>query len=425
MTHQQQLNMRLRPQKAARTIIIITLLLLSFSLLTLFALWRLFSPAEQAASLSLPEQEQTTPPWLFVTVAAGDNLATLFSQHDLSAQSLQQILNINEHTQHLQKLQPGQTIQLLKDENNTLEQLIVTLSQQESLIITQANEHYEARIKQKKIETRKYFKTATIEHSLYRSANNAGIPDKIILQLSQMFAWNIDFSTELRPGDRVTLLYEENYSDGERIGVGNIIAAKFINQNDIYTAIRYANFEGKKNYYTADGKNTQKALLRYPINYSHISSPFELERLHPILGDIRPHKGIDLAAALGTPIKAVGDGKINYIGKNGGYGNMIRIKHRNGEYQSLYAHMLRFAKGLSKGNTVKQGQIIGYVGQSGLATGPHVHFELIKNGEALNPVIAKLPQAEPIDENQLGSFLSTADQLMTQLDLYTQTNYYN
>ncbi|MEE9452163.1 MAG: peptidoglycan DD-metalloendopeptidase family protein, partial [Gammaproteobacteria bacterium] len=329
---------------------------------------------------------------------------------------------ISEHTQHLQKLQPGQSIQLLKNENNTLEQLIVALNPQENLIISRDDDGYSAYIDKKEIETRKYFRSATIEHSLYRSAKQAGIPNKITFQLSQIFAWRIDFSTELRPGDRFSILYEAHYTDNKRTSVGNIIAAKFINQNDTYTAFRYTNPEGNNNYYTDEGENTQKALLRYPIDYSHISSSFKLDRMHPILGEVRAHKGVDLAAALGTPIKAIGDGKITYIGNNGGYGNMVKIAHTNGEYESFYAHMLRFNENLSKGSAVKQGQTIGYVGQSGLATGPHVHFELIKDREAIDPITAKLPQADPIDNDLLDNFLITSHQLMTQLDRYAEMN---
>lgn len=438
MTYQ-QLNFTLKqPQIHCKSVAAIFLLLLGVISLLLFT-WDTITNKIPSSStrptqllklpLPLPENslvDSTDNPkqnWLNITVKAGDSLASIFARYNLSAKTLQQILNINEHTTSLQTLQPGQSLQILINNDNTLAQLVIPINIKESLIITHDGDDYSATIDQKKLEVHKYYKSANIEHSLYRAAKSVNIPEQTILQLSDIFAWQIDFGKDLRPRDNFTILYDEYYSDGEKISIGDILAAKFHNQGEVFTAIRYTDTNGHTDYYTADGKNTRKAFLRYPVKYSHISSPFDPNRMHPILEENRPHKGVDLAAPLGTPIKATGDGKISYIGKNGGYGNMIKIHHAGGHYTSLYAHMLRFAGGLAKGSTVKQGQVIGYVGQSGLATGPHLHFEVNHNGETVNPVTVKLPQAEPVDSRYLDDFLKKAEQLMTQLDLYAQAHF--
>jgi murein DD-endopeptidase MepM/ murein hydrolase activator NlpD len=236
------------------------------------------------------------------------------------------------------------------------------------------------------------------------------------MELAGIFGWDIDFALDIRKGDQFTVLYEELYLDGERIGNGDILAAEFINQGRRYQAVRYTDAGGKTDFYSLDGKSMRKAFLRTPVEFSRISSGFSLGRKHPILNKIRAHKGVDYAAATGTPIKATSNGKIVHRGKKGGYGNTIIIQHGT-KYSTLYAHMSKFRGGLKTGSHVKQGQVIGYIGSSGLATGPHLHYEFRVDGVHRDPLKVKLPGSEPLDSKYLADFSRKAESLLAQLDL--------
>jgi murein DD-endopeptidase MepM/ murein hydrolase activator NlpD len=236
------------------------------------------------------------------------------------------------------------------------------------------------------------------------------------MELANIFGWDIDFALDIRKGDRFTVLYEEMYVDGEDIGNGTILAAEFVNQGKRYHAVRYTDAGGKTDYYSLDGKSMRKAFLRTPVEFSRISSGFSLGRKHPILNKIRAHKGVDYAAATGTPIKVTGDGKIIFRGKKGGYGNTIIVQHGS-KYSTLYAHMSKYRSGLTTGSRVKQGQIIGYIGSSGLATGPHLHYEFRVNDVHRDPLRVKLPGAEPLASKYREDFNKKAEALLAQLDL--------
>jgi murein DD-endopeptidase MepM/ murein hydrolase activator NlpD len=212
------------------------------------------------------------------------------------------------------------------------------------------------------------------------------------------------------------VLYEEQYLDGENIGGGNILAAEFVNHGNRYQAIRYTDAGGKTDYYSLDGKSMRKTFLRTPVEFSRISSRFSLGRKHPILNRIRAHKGVDYAASRGTPIKATGNGKIVHRGKKGGYGNTIAIQHGS-KYSTLYAHMSKYRTALKTGSKVKQGQTIGYIGSSGLATGPHLHYEFRVNGTHRDPLKVKLPGADPLNKKYMDDFHAKAENLMAQIDL--------
>ena len=236
------------------------------------------------------------------------------------------------------------------------------------------------------------------------------------MELAGIFGWDIDFVLDIRQGDQFTVLYEELYLDGENIGNGDILAAEFVNQGKKYQAIRYTDKGGKTDYYSLDGKSMRKAFLRSPVEFSRISSGFSLGRKHPILNKIRAHKGVDYAASRGTPIKATSNGKIVHQGNKGGYGKTIIIQHGT-KYSTLYAHMSNYRKCLKQGSRVKQGQIIGYIGSSGLATGPHLHYEFRVNGVHRDPLRVKLPGAEPLDKQYIDDFMTKAESLVAQLDL--------
>jgi murein DD-endopeptidase MepM/ murein hydrolase activator NlpD len=236
------------------------------------------------------------------------------------------------------------------------------------------------------------------------------------MELAQIFGWDIDFALDIRKGDQFRVLYEEKYLDGEKIGEGNILAAEFTNNGDTFAAVRYTDSNGDTNYYTPDGRSMRKAFLRSPVDFRRISSGFKRERYHPVLGVKRPHRGTDYAAKTGTPIKASGDGKVIWRGTKGGYGKTIIIQH-GGNITTLYAHMSKYNSKVTSGSRVKQGQTIGYVGMTGTATGPHLHYEFRLNGVHKNPVTVKLPDAQPIANKELAKFKADTSQLIAELQM--------
>jgi murein DD-endopeptidase MepM/ murein hydrolase activator NlpD len=240
------------------------------------------------------------------------------------------------------------------------------------------------------------------------------------MELANIFGWDIDFALEIRAGDSFNLIYEEAYLDGEVFDNGNILAAEFTNRGKVFRAIRYQDDQGNSNYYSPDGSSMRKAFLRAPVDFRRISSRFRTARWHPVLGKKRPHKGVDYAAATGTPIKASGDGRVIFRGTKGGYGKTVIIKHGS-QYTTLYGHMSRFNKKVKNGSRVQQGQTIGYVGKSGLATGPHLHYEFRVNGVHRNPLTVKIPAAAPIDKRYKSDFQHQSEPLLAKLDLMSRT----
>ena len=253
------------------------------------------------------------------------------------------------------------------------------------------------------------------------AAQNAGVSQNIIMELANIFGWDIDFALDIRKGDSFTLLYEELFRDGEKISDGNILAAEFINDDQAYRAVRYTNPQtNQSEYFTPDGKSMRKAFLRTPVNFTRISSRFTVSRYHPVLHKVRSHKGVDYAAKSGTPIQSAGDGKVIFKGKKGGYGNVLIVQHGS-KYTTLYAHLKSFNKKLKVGSKVRQGQTIAYVGSTGLATGPHLHYEFRVNGTHRNPLTVKLPASSPVPERYMADFELSTTPLFAQLDLLART----
>ena len=259
--------------------------------------------------------------------------------------------------------------------------------------------------------------TGTIQHSLYVDARKKGLTHKVIQQLTTMFSEQLPLESALRKNDRFTLVYGNRYDNKGKPHPGNILAASLTNRKKTYYGIRYQRKNHKYDYYSLDGKSLRLGFSRYPIQFRRISSRFNLHRIHPILHINRAHKGVDLAAKIGTPIRAIADGRITQIGHNGGYGNMITLRHSS-KYRTVYAHMLRFKKGLRRKRHVKRGDVIGYVGQSGVATGPHCHFEFHVYNRSVNPVTVKLPRAEALTKKELKAFTPIASTLIAQLQRF-------
>jgi murein DD-endopeptidase MepM/ murein hydrolase activator NlpD len=276
--------------------------------------------------------------------------------------------------------------------------------------------HYTASIDQREVDTRIAQIHATINDSLYSSGINSGMSENLIMELVNIFAWDIDFALDIRKGDQFTLIFERVYLDGGYLRDGNILAASFTNQGNNHTAIMFRDDDGSRHYFTPDGKSLKKAFLRSPVDFRRISSTFQKERFHPVYGKKRPHKGVDYAAKTGTTIKASGDGTVMFKGRKGGYGRTIILQHGH-RYQTLYAHMSGYKRGIKTGQKVRQGQTIGFVGRSGVVTGPHLHYEFRVNGQHKNPLRVKFPDSSPIEAKYHKAFSATATHYSSLLDL--------
>jgi len=266
-------------------------------------------------------------------------------------------------------------------------------------------------------------KSGEIRSSLFGATDSAGIPDAIATQLADIFGGDIDFHRDLRKGDRFTLIYEMYYHHGQGIRSGKILTAEFINGGKTYRAIHYQPQvnEGRGSYYSPDGKSLRKAFLRSPLEFSRVTSGFTSARFHPILQQWRAHKGVDYGAPTGTKVRATGDGVVEFAGKQGGYGNVVILRH-NGRYSTAYGHLSGFASGLRTGSRVSQGEIIGFVGATGWATGPHLHYEFRIGGEQVNPLAAALPAATPLEGNQLVAFRQYASGQVSKLEMLKQSD---
>ncbi|WP_305906610.1 peptidoglycan DD-metalloendopeptidase family protein [Methylomarinum sp. Ch1-1] len=349
------------------------------------------------------------------TVKNGESLSTIFSDLDLSKTDLHKIIHANDTGKLFASLNPGKDLVAKVNSDGQLEELLYHKNSIETLFASRHDDDFKVEKLSKQIDKQVTSAQATIHSSLFLDGKNAGLSDKLIMELANIFAWDIDFALNLRDGDQFTVVYEKLFVDGQEFDSGEIISAEFVNQGDVYTAVRFEDPKGNADYYTPDGNSMRKAFLRTPVDFARISSPFNLKRKHPVLNRIRAHKGVDYAARTGTPIKSTGDGKIIYRGRKGGYGNVVIVQHGQ-TYTTLYAHLSKFRKGQRTGNRIKQGQVIGYVGMSGLATGPHLHYEFRVNGVHRNPLTVKLPKANPINKSLLAEFKAQTAPLLAQLD---------
>ena len=385
---------------------------------------------EQATTQTSQTEEEieadtgdTTDPegrWVEETVRSGDSLAKIFARMGLTANLLHRITHSSPEAKALAKIRPGQKLRVHLDDSSELLELVLQRTPVESLCITAEDGGFAARVEVKELEVRTTQSSGIITNSLYESALEAGLPDALIMDLANIFGWDIDFALEIRKGDSFSLVYEESYLEGEKYGNGAILAAEFVNRGKTFRAVRYEDDEGHVDYFSPDGKSMRKSFLRAPVDFRRISSRFTRERFHPVLGKKRPHRGVDYAAATGTPIKASGDGKVVFRGRKGGYGRTVIIQHAN-QYTTLYAHLSKYRSSVKDGSRVKQGQVIGYVGKSGLATGPHLHYEFRVNGVHRNPLTVKLPAASPIAAKYRTDFEKKSAVLLARLDLISRT----
>jgi murein DD-endopeptidase MepM/ murein hydrolase activator NlpD len=376
--------------------------------------------------LSLPkvnnqaEETVVEDGWTSIRPRPGDTLGRIFNRVGLSQTVMMRILKNNPHAKLLSKIMPNQEIRF-KIEKHELKQMIFPVDALQFLTVSLEKNNYKTAIQTRNMTERREYVSTLVRGSLYQTAKLANIPVKLIEQMNQIFFWQVQLGREIRPGDRLNLSYQAYYINDQRVKVGDILAVSYKHANGVsYEAIRHEAKNGSVSYYRPDGSSLKKAFSRYPIRFSHISSSFGSSRKHPILHYRRPHKGIDLAAPIGTPIYAIGEGRISFMGRQNGYGNMVKINHDR-QYTTVYAHMLRFQKGLRNGSWVKRDQLIGFVGQSGLATGPHCHYELHVNRIPRNPSTVALPQALPIARQEFYAFNQKAKELFSQLKLYEES----
>ena len=355
---------------------------------------------------------------LTLTIRRGDTLDKLFRKNDLDLGQLAQIARLDEAKRRFRQLKPGDEF-LVRHDSGDLVSLYSNLSLTTALQIERTDDGYAAEIVERQIEKRKRLAYGVIESSLFMSAADAGLSDKVIMNIAGIFAWDVDFVLDIRTGDNYYVQYEEIWQDGEFVMDGEIIAAEFNNNGRTHQAIRFIDDEGRSDYFTPEGDSMRKAFIRAPVDFTRISSNFNPRRRHPILNTIRAHRGVDYAAPRGTPIKAAGDGKVIFRGQKSGYGNTVILQH-GGNITTLYAHMSRFAKP-RVGSRVRQGDTIGYVGATGLATANHLHYEYRLNGVHRNPRTVELPQADPIDARYRERFFATAEPILEELEKFKNT----
>ncbi|WP_421869022.1 OapA family protein [Motiliproteus sp.] len=377
------------------------------------------APAEVAPAAKVAEPEHPAEDWLSIQIRSGDNLTTLFKKAGLGANQLYPMLNGIKPSKALARLKPGQTLEFLIDQGELLKLRHITSPLTQTLV-SRGDDSYKIEAIEFTPEITHSYRQGTIEDSLFLSASEAGLSQTKIMELAGIFGWDVDFVLDIRKGDQFEVVYEERWLDGKKIGEGNIVAATFVNQGNTFQAIRYTDSNGDSNYFTPEGKSMRKAFLRTPVDFTRISSKFNPNRKHPIFKTKRPHRGVDYAAPTGTPIKSAGDGKVIFAGRKGGYGKVVIVQHGQ-KYTTLYAHMSRIKPGMKRGKRVKQGNTIGYVGSTGYATGPHLHYEFRLNGVHRNPLTVKLPQAAPLPKKEMSRFKQQAAEQLAMLEGYRQT----
>ena len=404
---------------------------------SLFSMVAAFGTVNEAFLEEIPRQQVVEQPALPSLIAAGDNGQTFLREERVqrgdTVMDLLQRLGIDDAaavgflkgnasaTSLFRQLSPGKNLTARTGPQGELQTLIFPLNggKDQALVVERRGDQFSASEQLLPLETQVVMKSAEIRYSLFGASDAAGIPDSVATQLADIFGGDIDFHRDLRKGDRFAVIYESVSYLGRAVRSGRILAAEFVNNGKTYRAAWFADpagGEGSSGYYTADGKNIRKAFLRSPLEFSRITSGFTAARFHPVLQKWRAHKGIDYGAPVGTRVKATGNGVVEYVGVQGGYGKVVILRHQS-RYTTLYGHLSGFAAGLHKGNRVSQGDVIGFVGATGLASGPHLHYEFRVSDVHQNPLAMALPSAPPLMPNQLDLFRARTEAHLARLDL--------
>lgn len=372
--------------------------------------------ADKTAPVIAPSAATPKAPtlqWQNFTIKSGDNLSALFTKAGFDHGLMLSVIHGDGEAKKIERLYAGETISFASNTDGELESIKLSRNRLDSLLIKRTEDGFSGETVSRKPEQRAAFASGKIDGSLYLASRAAGLSDRLTMELVGIFGWDIDFVYDIRKGDHFEILYEDLYLDNKKFDTGRILAATFVNRGKPVTALLYTDKDGNSDYYTPEGSSLRKAFLRTPIN-ARVSSAFNLQRRHPVLDVVRPHEGTDYAAPPGTPIKAAGDGRVRSAGWKGGYGRTVVIQHGD-NISTLYAHMRAIAKGMKNGTRIKQGQTIGYVGSSGMVTGPHLHYEFRVNGSPRNSRTVKLPDASPIPKSEMASFKAATQPILAEL----------
>ncbi|HSE11885.1 MAG TPA: peptidoglycan DD-metalloendopeptidase family protein [Rudaea sp.] len=367
------------------------------------------APEDSAA----PDAFDDAGSWSVITVRSGQTVGDIFHQNGLNPGILQQLLGNSANAAALRNVHPGDELAFLRAADGSLRGLRFDRDEHTRVVVSLGVDGLHQQVIDRQIERRTHVAHGVVEHSLFDAGAQAGMSDAMVLKLANAFGYDIDFAQDLRQGDSFTVIYDDVYREGERLHDGEIVAATFINRGKRFSAFRYTDTAGNTMFYSDDGRPLRKAFLRTPVEFTRISSLFSAGRMHPILGTMRAHRGVDYAAPVGTPVHAAGDGKVVFRGWQNGYGNVLILQH-GGHYSTLYGHMSRFAS-IRDGQRVSQGQTIGYVGMTGLATGPHLHYEFRVDGTHRDPLSVTLPKPEPLPQVELARFHSQTQPMLARL----------
>lgn len=382
----------------------------------------LLSTVTEEVSLPLPSPtiDRNEAFWQIEQVRQDDTLLTLFRRMNIRDEDAIKFLMLSPDAHALNtQLLPGHTVETKTNAQGKLLYLEYELDADNILVAGLTSGGYVVATKKLLLESQQVLKSAVIRDTLFGATDDAGIPDQIAIQIAEILSSEIDFYQDLRPGDRFHVIYEAFYNAGEMMKTGNVLAVEFVNNGTTYQAIHFGDATGKYAYYTPDGKSLHKTFLRSPLEYTRISSSFSAGRYHPILQRIKAHRGVDMAAPTGTRVKASGDGRVAFMGKKGGYGNVVILNHPNG-ISTVYGHLSRFSDAIRKGDAVNQGDIIGYVGMTGLATGPHLHYEFLVNGNHRDPMKVALPNSVPLNDNFKSEFNALSLTMLAKLEMLKQ-----
>jgi len=369
-------------------------------------LQRVSAPSGESAQLALSSID--------VVVTPNDTLDRIFRRLKLNLGDLASLRNLPGVRAALDTLHPGERLHLTH-RDGTLVGFERRLNESQTLKVSRDGQALQAAVLQNALDTRRRTVRGMIDSSLFEAVEAAGGHDPTAIALADIFGWDIDFVLDVRPGDSFVVTYDEIWREGSYVKDGPIEAAEFVNQGHEFRAVRYTDPQGSAHYYTPDGRSLHKEFLRAPVEFTRVSSRFNSARMHPILHRIRAHQGVDYAAPIGTPVHAAGDGRIRFAGVKGGYGNLVEIEHSS-SVVTVYGHLSRFAPGTRVGAHVTQGTVIAFVGMTGLATGPHLHYEYRVNGVFKNPQTVTLPEAAPIDAQWRPDFLAHSAPLLASLE---------
>jgi murein DD-endopeptidase MepM/ murein hydrolase activator NlpD len=376
---------------------------------------------EVALSVSPLATLDEAPYWREERVQRGDSIASLLARLQVEDAGALNFLRTDRRARGLYELVPGRTLRAVTTGAGQLISLRYLKADGSELVLRRDQDAFSFSLEQPTTVTQLQMASGEIQSSLFAAMDRAGLSDAAAVQLADIFSSEIDFHRDLQPGDRFSVVYEAEFSNGEFIRTGRILAAEFINAGEQHRALYFEDSEGRGGYYTPDGKNVRKAFLRSPLEVSRISSGFTFARLHPVLNVWRAHKGVDYSAPVGTNVRVTADGVIDFVGRRGGYGKVVVVNHRNG-YSTLYAHLSGFARDMVPGKRVDQGALIGYVGMTGLATGPHLHYEFLVDGVHKDPLSQSLPEGNPVTTATRGMFERATAPLVGRLDMIQDMN---